>query len=243
MKMKKKFLTGVIVVLLMLGVTSIVHAYVYDAASDFSPTDNPNGAWSYRWSIDPENTFNLDTVNGVFDFVGISYPGLDYWARDSVSYPIILHNSTSVPITIERGSGPGLEILPNELVQHPGSDSSYSLLRWTAPDAGTFEVASVFKGIDMIGVTADVHVILNGTTIYDGYVNGYGDSSMQSFFDTLTLVAGNTIDFAVGAGGNGYVADTTAIAASITPVPLPAALYLFGSGLLLLIGKRLQLSV
>lgn len=236
-QMNKKLLAGLVMGLLVLSVSSGVQAYyVYDGAADFSPTLNPNGVWSYGWSSDIGNTFNLDTESGTFAFLGTEYPGLDYWARNSVSYPIILHNGTSEPITMVRGNGHDLEFLPGELVQHPGSDNSYSLLRWTAPNAGVFEVASVFMGTDPLGVTSDVHVVLNDSSIYDGYVNGYGDSSKQVFSLTLTLVAGDTIDFAVGAGGNGYIADTTTTAVSINPVPIPAAIYLFGSGLLMMIG-------
>ena len=45
---------------------------VYDAAADFSPTNNPNGVWSYGWSSSLGSTFNLDVSSTTVD-------GLDFW--------------------------------------------------------------------------------------------------------------------------------------------------------------------
>jgi len=230
------------VILSLFVFTMQASASTYDATLDFSSTDNPNGVWSYGWVANIGDVFNLDMENGTWTFQGASYPGLDYWARNNINYPIILNNSTSEPIAVTRSGDPDLVFQPGQLVQHPGSDNSYSLLRWTAPNTGKFLVDSVFMGIDTIGVSSDVHVVLNGTSIYDGYVNSYGDSSKQHFSDTLTLAAGDTIDFAVGAGGNGYIADSTATAVSINLVPIPAAIYLLGSGLVMMLcmSKRLR---
>jgi hypothetical protein len=72
------------------------------------------------------------------------------------------------------------------------------VIRFTAPDAGTFVLATSFTGIDFAGpTTTDVHVLLNGSSIFDGNVDGFGPGSGPSFTTTLTLHAGDTVDFAV----------------------------------------------
>jgi len=74
-------------------------------------------------------------------------------------------------------------------------------------------------------------------SVFDASVNGYGPANAKSYADgSISLVIGNTIDFAVGPGGNGYDFDTTGLAAQINGVPLPGAVLLLGSGLLGLAG-------
>lgn len=212
----------------------------YDPALDFSATDNPNGVWSYGWSIALGTEFNRDTEFGAFEFQGINYPGLDSWARNNVTLPIVMHNGTLEPISIIRSGGPSLVFAPGELSLHPGLDNSYSVLRWTAPNSGNFEVKSVFEGLEPLGATTDVHVQINGTSIYDGYVNGYGDNTQQPFLGAFTLAAGDTVDFAVGAGGNGYIADSTALVATIAAIPIPGTFWLFGAGLVGMVSRSIK---
>ena len=58
----------------------------------------------------------------------------------------------------------------------------------------------------------------NGIGLYTGEVTGSGPSSDQSFTTTVSLAAGDTIDFAVGYGTDGgYGYDSTGVSAVITP--------------------------
>ena len=77
--------------------------------------------------------------------------------------------------------------------------------------------------------------LLNGLSLFDGFVEGFGSRSTVAFNRTLSLNNGDAIDFAVGFGRNGsFFNDSTAVAAVIrspTPVPEPATLTLLSVGL------------
>ena len=48
-----------------------------------------------------------------------------------------------------------------------------------------------------------------------GGINVNGGTNMFSVDARVTVVAGDTIDFAVGDGGNGYLSDSTALGATV----------------------------
>ncbi len=179
----------------------------YDAAGDFSLTGNPNGAWSYGWSATLGGAFTKD-VSTRSNNPG---PGLQSWDGPIDGFfPVISKNTTNA--TVQIGS---TTWQPLEMVNHPGPGGEYSMVRWTAPAAGVVNVVAAFAGRD--SATTDVHILRNNNVaeqVFNGYVNGPG--SAQSFVGTLTVQAGDTLDFVVGAGGNGYVSDSTAVAATIS---------------------------
>ena len=116
---------------------------------------------------------------------------------------------------------------PGQFSLHPGESGVYSHACWTAPYAGTFDIASMFIGIDhYLGTTTDVHVLHNGISLFDGLVNGYGNTS--SFSTTVSVGMGDIIDFAVGDGGNDHTCDTTALSATIIPEPATIILLTLG---------------
>jgi RHS repeat-associated protein len=106
---------------------------------------------------------------------------------------------------------------PSEMLNlHPGAAGERSVVRWTAQRAGTYQIAGRFQGLDINGTTTDVAVVHNGATnLFTGNVTGYG--AQQAFAVTVTVQAGQTIDFRVGWGGNGnYGADSTGLTATVT---------------------------
>jgi hypothetical protein len=65
-------------------------------------------------------------------------------------------------------------------------NGEYGLVRWTAPADGFLSIATTFTGIDLgTGTTTDVHVLQNGSPLFDGLVNGYLDAA--SFIRKLTV--------------------------------------------------------
>ena len=107
---------------------------------------------------------------------------------------------------------------PGQMVNHPGPNGEYSVLRWTAPKAGVVEFSASFSGAD--STTTDVHVLFNETTIADcdGNVNGFGAG--PTFSQSLVVEIGDTIDFVVGFGNGiaNYSNDSTGVDAHITYV-------------------------
>jgi hypothetical protein len=209
----------------------------FDAAADFSSTSNPNGVWSYGWTQALGSSFIADAIHE-------SEAGLDFWegrianGATPGSFPLVVHNGTANTI-ITAGT---VSVAPGQLALHPGPDNEYSVLRWTAPRNDAVSIRSVFDGFDFVGPTStDVHVLHNGSSLFDDDVQGFGGSSAVTFNSVLTVAQGDTIDFAVGFGRNGsFFFDTTGLSATIATVPEPTARALFfvGSLGLLIHGLR-----
>lgn len=202
-----------------------------DVAADFSSTSNPNGVWSYGWSLTLGSPLMLSTSPRTRD-------GVDTWPGDLAAdgNPAEYHNGT--PNVILVGGGARFE--PGQFGLHPGPGGEYAVVRYTAPAAGTALITSEFSGQDTTGTSSDVHVLFNGVSLRNAFVDGNGTSSVVAFDQTLTLDMGDTIDFAVGFGRNGtFFGDSTALAARIqlgpvsepSPIPEPSTLALFALGL------------
>jgi hypothetical protein len=189
--------------------------YPYDAAAQFSGTDNPNGVWSYGCTESLGAAFQLYTqqigsISGLYDWSTAPCvpPGLP---------PSLAYNSTNASVTPVP---PGTVTFPaHALSFHPGPEGQNSVLRFTAPVSGNYQVQAVFWGDDFVGpTTTDVHVLHNGLGLYTSEVDGFGPSSDQSFTTTVSLAAGDTIDFTVGYGTDGnFYNDSTGVSAVITP--------------------------
>jgi len=175
---------------------------VFNAADDFSATSNPTKSWRYGYSTNLVGTFNLYTDKYTYQSV------LDVWCRPGRGEPLVAYNGTNSTVYT------GAIIQPGEIVFHPGPNGEKSIVRWTTPNSGSYDISATFSGADYFGATStDVHVLDNGTSIFDGNVNG---NSSISYHKTWNLAAGDTIDFTVGYGTNGnYYNDSTALDAVI----------------------------
>jgi PEP-CTERM motif-containing protein len=205
----------------------------FEAAADFSPTSNPNGVWGYGWTQTLGSSFIPDAIHQ-------NVSGLDFWegsiAQGSPpgSFPLVFHNGTANTI-VTAGT---VSVPPGQLGLHPGPGGQDSVLRWTAPGNDAVSIKSLFSGLDFAGPTStDVHVLHNQSSLFDGVVEGFGSSSAETFSTMLTVARGDTIDFVVGLGRNAnFFNDSTGLSATIASVPEPAALALFGVGILGLLG-------
>ncbi len=176
----------------------------YDAVTDFSAAQNPAGAWSYGYRSGG-GQFTPSAVHNQ-QFGG----GLDSWSPGTCC-PSVTRNSTGQTQTYA-----GVVTQPADLLNlHPGPSGERSVVRWTAPAAGTYAVAGRFQGIDTAGTTTDVLVTKNGAEEFSSSVTGYG--AQAPFSLSLTLAAGDVVEFSGGYGANGtYDDDSTGLAVSIT---------------------------
>jgi hypothetical protein len=212
----------VVVMLTLLLAASAVAAQAddqtYDAAGDFSLDSNPNGVWSYGYSLTLTGDFTLYTQSGTVTF---GNPNFSSWRGDlspaGDGTPLAVQNTAD---TTQQGRGANLD--PGQLALHPGEEGEVSIVRWTAPEAGTIYLGATFTGRDNVhGTTTDVHVLFNGTSIFDGSINGFLDAA--SYTDMFSVLAGDVIDFAVGVGDDGsFISDATGLDATITLCPDPS---------------------
>jgi hypothetical protein len=204
----------------------------FDAAADFSATVNPDVRWTYGWSEQLGSAFVVDALAGKTD-------GLDYWSGPVAEpsppgdFPLVAHNGTGNVVIAAHT----VRVEPGQLLLHPGPNGEYAVLRFTTDVAGAYSFAVGFLGLDFVGpTTTDVHVFVDGQSIFDGVVDRYGEG--PTFHDVRMLPVGATIDIAVGFGGNGFFYDSTAVDARVTAVPEPAVLVLLPAGLLLLLSRQ-----
>jgi hypothetical protein len=206
-KTKTNTLLGAVLFLLALPVAT--NAAVYDLTADFSTVQNPNCVWSYGWTESRGSTFNLVTDA---QEISASYGTVRGWIPYGGFYPGLLSPGTAVT----DWDPPG-EFIPAGTVSfHPGPLNQNSVIRWTAPSAGTSTIQGWFRGNNYHGpTTTDVAILHGATEIFTGEINSY--NVPLNFSLTVQVNAGDTIDFTVGFGSNGnYFGDATGISATIT---------------------------
>ena len=159
----------------------------------------------------------------------VNHNGLEYWVPRHGGNPFTAYNPTDEVVSV----GP-IRFVPGVVVVHPGPLREYVVDRLIVPDAGLYAVTGGFAGADTRGALTDVYVVLDGSTIFSGVVDGFGSASRVSFSFTQYLPAGATLDFMVGTNGVDYLQDATTVSARITAVPEPATLPMLAGGLAVL---------
>lgn len=117
--------------------------------------------------------------------------GLEIWKPEAGFAPCLAFNpkihAISV-ITLFRSS---------EASVTPGVNGEYAVARWTAPTDGAYVVSAKFRGTGMF-TTTDVHVLIAGKPVFDGFINQQGRGDRQAWSGKVQLVKGETLDFVVG---------------------------------------------
>ena len=186
----------------------------YNAVEDFAATLNPSGAWSYGYLASGGTTFTKYTEHDN------PVAGIDRWSPAGATEPMVARNNTGQPITWSTIVHP-----PDVLNVHPGPSGEKSVVRWTAPSAGTVKIEGRFEGIDNggtttdgDGTTTDVAVVKNSNTatpLFSADVNGFEDKA--PFSETTSVTAGATINFVVDYDNAAHVNDSTGLSVMITP--------------------------
>lgn len=180
------------------------------ASVQFSARSNPGGEWSYGWSQSGESAFKLDSH-------AFEVAGLNGWASEccETSKPNVYHNPTGKIIT-PAGSSP---IPAKSIALRPGSGGENAILRWKAKVDGHYIVRATFTGLNSEsapGTTATVS--LNLVKLFSAGVIEAGASHSQSFYGTVSMLAGDVLDFGVGVAEKGnYLHDTTGLTIEILP--------------------------
>ena len=177
-------------------------AVVFDVSSDFSPTSNPTGVWSYGYAA---------TLGGPFHLLTFAK---SYAANNGV--PISAWQVTdALSPSVNRVMGDGVAIseggaftAPSGTVYvWPGNDGSpgvFGIIRFTVPAGGigVYRIDSAarsnFDG--PVSGDSDFHVLRNGQEVFGQFL---APNSATVYSNTLTLATGDSIDFAVGRGVDG----------------------------------------
>jgi len=123
-------------------------------------------------------------------------------------------------------SSNGWSARPGQVAMEASNTGQFSLVRFTAPSAGTYSISARFEGVHFGPSTTDVHVLHNATALFDAFIEGYGGdpafhkiegaSPTASYSGEATLNANDKITFAVGYGRNKtHYGDTTGLFARI----------------------------
>ena len=137
--------------------------------------------------------------------VGSTLTGLLLWRTEGDPDPNVSRNPEDHALT-----GLGITWRPGQVALHPGPKGEYSVVRWTTPVEGDYEIAASFVGISQ-HATTDVHILVDGRSVFDDLINLDGRPNQTAYEGKLVLEAGDTVDCVVGWGNADYGADTTAL--------------------------------
>ncbi|MBX3206190.1 MAG: hypothetical protein KF764_14055 [Labilithrix sp.] len=175
-----------------------------DLALDFSSTANPNGAWTFGYTMSSP----AGDASALIPFTTPTAPAtdIDLWfdpTHVNLDAPSAFHNRSNSTVN---------GVAPGEAGLHPGSVQEYAVARWTAPVAGKYAVKVQFKEGDQ-GDT-------NGLLLHNGVVLVNEESTSTNAVHELnvTLAAGDTLDVAVGNKGD-FIYDSTPVIFSIRTAP------------------------
>jgi hypothetical protein len=224
---------------------------VYDLASDWSDTANPNGTWSYRQGSSP-----LPEVPNFTFGDSVNFPKTQpAWAPSNNPGDFLpaVFKARSVP------SFTGVDWKVGDVVVHTtdwanGPSSGPANILWTSPNAGTVTISgSVWQAASLPDRDNSWSLFVNGNLISSGasidtggpdrahpflFSNGTGGTAAL----TQNVAAGSTIELKIaktaGSEGGYFVGVNFTITEATSPpaVPEPASLTFLGFVLACLAG-------
>jgi hypothetical protein len=188
--------------LVFLAVTpSLAQADTWSLVGDFGINNgNPNGAWTYgyysQWNHESNEVFPFEVYPAPFNNGNTTGWG------DSVNGPLVWRNETQ-----ETLAG----VAPGQVALH-GGRTTQSVVRWQSPVDGFATVNGQFLPGDF-GSPA-IRVYKNG-----GLATLWSDTNAMAFSGSISLTAGDTIDFMVDWATGGNTPLEATIEVNSTPEP------------------------
>ena len=171
----------------------------YVLSRDYSPTNNPGGPWSYGAKPSLNGPLSLFGIRGTTPADG-GIP-IQYWQLVALQEPTIFHNGTTNTAAISGGQGtlpPGTTYL---ISGTDGLSNGFGAVRFTAPVAGSYSLQASARPLYNTSLQGDTdyHVVRNGMELFGTFLSG---QQTASYSNTLTLAAGDRLDFMVGRGAD-----------------------------------------
>ena len=243
--MRRRYWSFLIATLL----STVANAQVYNAATDFSATQNPNAQWDYGFFLNyPDSrAFNRYTDNTQ------SFSGAETWSRGfgtgTAEAPAVLFNRSSSTIAVGTGS-----LHAGELGLQPGESATgglFTAVRWTSTSSDYYRIDATFLKRDAGETFINMSMTIPdcGISICSTYSLLFGagldtNAVVYNYSNIRFIPAGASINFAVGNGADRSAqGDLTALMATISvvsPVPEPNDMLLLSLGLLGLAAFRRQ---
>jgi hypothetical protein len=207
---------------------------IFNPATDFSTTSNPSGVWSF--GSEPTSTAGAASISLFADY--FVYNGaVGVWNNGGLTNSgLPLTGLVSENLTNSAYTDNMTVWEPGQLVFHAGGyyapPNTYAVVRFRAPSAGTYTLRSVFSNQSVGGYAGQsVYIYEDGTELFGSTLGSYGSTATMSPL-TITLNAGDYVDFLTGIRGDGTSNSvSTGLDAQITestPAPEPASMTLFG---------------
>lgn len=180
----------------------LAQSNTYDLSRDFSIAANSNSVWSYGWKSNLTGGFTrlLNSRTSSFDTGSL----IELWELAYAHEPMVARNSGRNTGFSDGGQG----VFPPGTVWFSagfdGSPQNFAVIRLTVPaqGAGTYRLESAARCYldgDTSGDT-DYHVVVNGVEVFSQFL---APSFATGYTNTLSLAAGDTVDFLVGRGADG----------------------------------------
>lgn len=113
------------------------------------------------------------------------------------------------------------------------NQSNRPVYRFTAPNAGEYEIDVTYRNCSSTGASTYIHVVANDVVIFTDDLSGFGAdaNATSTYTGSVTLAAGETIEFTQSAyNATDAPYHIAAIDAAITTVPEPITLGLLAAG-------------
>lgn len=184
----------------------------WNYSGDYSPTNDPNGTWSYGYRSGIAGT-GFTTFDNLGFGAGASSQ-LHHWGASFNSYVGAYKNFGASSLDL----GEGTVFTPGDAFLHPlVSGDIVSVARWTAPAAGSYEVTfAVARCAGNIDGVSAFDLVVDGTSDYHALISSA--TYTPDVVRTYTLAAGDTLDFTASTGDGSDFHDSTGIRANIAAV-------------------------
>ena len=175
-------------------------SYTWSAGAGFSTAANPSGPWSYGYEVRDGAAPSPATFSLYDRFVPASPCPL--WCSSGIAGvdPNVTYNNTGSPQWCCSGSR--IDWDPGEMSIGPGIQGQLTVVRWTAPFEGRYDVAASFLDNQETGDSADAYVYHNGSQLFTGAPGTVIGSGVSYAGTSLLLAAGDTLDFIIGPGAD-----------------------------------------